>query len=57
MDHGAHWLDFWDVQHREDGTLREELFIADRLHLNDEGYEVWVRELRRQLPWLDPAQP
>ena len=57
MDHGAHWLDFWDVQHRKDGTLRDDLFIADRLHLNDAGYEVWVRELRRQLPWLDPAQP
>ena len=28
-----------------------DLFIADRLHLNDEGYEVWVRELRRQ-GWL-----
>ena len=37
--------------------LRDELFIADRLHLNDEGYKVWVRELRRLLPWLDPAQP
>ena len=57
MDHGAHWVDFWDVQHRGDGALREDLFISDRLHLNDEGYEVWVRELRRQLPWLDPAQP
>ena len=57
MDHGAHWVDFWDVQHREDGTLREDLFIADRLHLNSEGYAVWVRELRRQLPWLDPGQP
>ena len=57
MNHGAHWLDFWDVQHREDGTLRDDLFIADRLHLNDEGYEVWVHELRRRLPWLDPAQP
>ena len=57
MDLGAHWVDFWDVQHRDDGTLRDELFIADRLHLNDEGYEVWVRELRRLLPWLDPAQP
>ena len=57
MNHGAHWLDFWDVQHREDGALREDLFIADRLHLNDEGYAVWVHELRRQLPWLDPAQP
>ena len=57
MDHGAHWVDFWGVQHRDDGTLRDELFIADRLHLNDEGYKVWVRELRRLLPWLDPAQP
>ena len=57
MNRGAHWVDFWDVQHRDDGTLRDELFIADRLHLNNEGYEVWVRELRRLLPWLDPAQP
>jgi lysophospholipase L1-like esterase len=57
MNHGAHWVDFWDVQHKGDGALREDLFIADRLHLNDEGYALWVRELRRQLPWLDPAQP
>ena len=54
MDHGAHWVDFWDVQHHADGTLRDDLFVADRLHLNDLGYAVWVRELRRQLPWLDP---
>ena len=57
MNRGAHWVDFWEVQHRDDGTLRDELFIADRLHLSDIGYDVWVRELRRQLPWLDPAQP
>ena len=57
VNHGAHWVDFWEVQHREDGTLRDDLFIADRLHLNDKGYEVWVHELRRMLPWLDPAQP
>lgn len=54
MNHGAHWVDFWDVQHDANGTLRDDLFVADRLHLNDEGYAVWVRELRRQLPWLDP---
>lgn len=54
MNHGAHWVDFWDVQHHADGTLRDDLFVADRLHLNDLGYTVWVRELRRQLPWLDP---
>jgi lysophospholipase L1-like esterase len=51
---GMHWVDFWAVQHTPEGTLREELFEADRLHLNDNGYAVWVAELRRQLPWLDP---
>jgi lysophospholipase L1-like esterase len=57
MDHGAHWVDFWDVQHREDGALREDLFIKDRLHLNNKGYAVWVQELRRQLPWLVGIEP
>lgn len=56
MNHGAHWVDFWGVQHHADGTLRDDLFVADRLHLNDLGYAVWVRELRRQLPWLDPRK-
>jgi len=51
---GMHWVDFWAVQHTPEGTLRDELFEADRLHLNDNGYAVWVAELRRQLPWLDP---
>jgi lysophospholipase L1-like esterase len=54
MHQGAHWLDFWAVQHTETGELRDELFIHDKLHLNAEGYRVWVNELRRQLPWLDP---
>ncbi|MDA0939671.1 MAG: GDSL-type esterase/lipase family protein [Bacteroidetes bacterium] len=54
MDHGAHWVDFWLVQHDAYGRLRDELFIQDQLHLNDAGYAVWVNELRRQLPWLDP---
>lgn len=54
MNHGAHWVDFWAVQHDASGELRDELFIHDKLHLNAEGYAVWVQELRRQLPWLDP---
>ncbi len=54
MNHGAHWVDFWDVQHDATGKLRDDLFVADRLHLNDLGYSVWVRELRRLVPWLDP---
>jgi lysophospholipase L1-like esterase len=57
MNHGAHWVDFWAVQHDTSGELRDELFIHDKLHLNDEGYAVWVEEMRRQLPWLNPNSP
>lgn len=51
---GATWVDFWSAQHKEDGTLRDDLFLADQLHLNHKGYTVWVESLRRQVPWLDP---
>ncbi len=52
--HGAIWVDFWGAQHTETGALRNDLFLADGVHLNDQGYAAWVRELRRQVPWLDP---
>jgi lysophospholipase L1-like esterase len=53
-DHGAYWVDFWESQHDEHGHLRDDLFMPDQLHLNSDGYAVWVRELRKQVPWLDP---
>jgi len=56
-NHGVEWVDFWSVQHTEEGAIRQDLFDADRLHLNDAGYAVWVTELRRQLPWLNPNTP
>ena len=31
------------------GTPRPELFVADRLHLNDDGYDVWSRLIKRRL--------
>lgn len=52
--HGAVWVDCWDALHTDAGALREDLFVADGVHLNGQGYAVWVRELRRQVPWLDP---
>lgn len=53
-EQGATWVDFWGAQHKEDGTLRDDLFLADQLHLNPKGYTVWVESLRKQVPWLDP---
>lgn len=34
---------------RPDGTPRAELFRADRLHLNDQGYQLWGSLIRRRL--------
>ena len=53
-EQGATWVDFWGAQHKEDGTLRDDLFLSDQLHLNPKGYTVWVESLRKQVPWLDP---
>lgn len=33
----------------ENGTPRDELFVSDRLHLNDEGYRIWKRVIKDEL--------
>ncbi len=33
----------------EQGQPRAELFLADRLHLNAEGYRLWTKMIRREL--------
>jgi len=34
---------------RPDGTPRSELFVSDRLHLNEAGYDLWSSLIRRSL--------
>ena len=53
-DCDATWVDFWSAQHKANGALRDDLFLADQLHLNPTGYAVWVQFLREQVAWLDP---
>ncbi len=33
----------------EDRTPREDLFVADRLHFNDEGYRILAASVREHL--------
>ncbi|MGB1383917.1 MAG: GDSL-type esterase/lipase family protein [Flavobacteriales bacterium] len=54
-EHSVVWVNFWDVMH-DGGRLREEWFLQDQLHLNNDGYSAWTKELREQVPWLDPAR-
>lgn len=39
-------LDLWSDFTKPDGTLRQELFIPDRIHLSVEGYAVYAARLR-----------
>jgi lysophospholipase L1-like esterase len=34
---------------RPDGTPRSELFVEDRLHLNEAGYQLWATLIRKRL--------
>lgn len=40
-----------------DGAPKPELFLADRLHLNPQGYAVWTRALRPILSGVSASHP
>lgn len=48
----AAWLDLWPAMALEDGELNP-AYTDDRLHLNAEGYRVWLGEL---VPGLERAR-
>lgn len=52
----AQYLDLWPAFAQEDGELDPAL-SDDRLHLNEQGYERWLSELRPGLERLDDAPP
>jgi lysophospholipase L1-like esterase len=45
----AHFIDIYDAMLNKDGTMREELYLPDRLHMKPEGYAIWQRVL---MPYL-----
>lgn len=53
--HGQ-YLDAWPALALDDGELNP-MYSADRLHLNDEGYEAWLAELRPALERLRNQPP
>ena len=40
---GLSFIDLWDAMLTTDGTPREDLWVADRIHPNHEGYLIRVR--------------
>ena len=45
----AEFVDVWSSMLNKDGTPREELFLADRLHMNEQGYAIWTKKLKPHL--------
>jgi len=43
------WLDMYSKLINVDGSLRKELFMPDQLHPNEQGYELWAKELKTVL--------
>lgn len=41
-----YFADVWTPMFNEDGTLKEELFIEDQLHMNKQGYDLWIEVIR-----------
>ena len=33
----------------EQGLPKDEFFVADKLHLNEEGYEIWTDIIKKEL--------
>lgn len=48
----AAWLDLWPAMALDDGELNP-VYTDDRLHLNEEGYRMWLSEL---VPGLERAR-
>ncbi len=51
------YVDVWTPMLGADGKPREELFLKDRLHLNDEGYKLWAGIVGPVLDKFGPPKP
>ena len=53
----VYWLDMWDAFETKEGKQKTELFVADRVHLLEAGYEVWAKTMEPLLNQLLLAHP
>ncbi|MDR0610276.1 MAG: GDSL-type esterase/lipase family protein [Planctomycetaceae bacterium] len=44
---GLFYIDVITPMNGEDGKVRENLFIKDRLHLNEDGYAIWTEAFKK----------
>lgn len=45
----CNYIDVSSAMLNNNGTVRKEIFVADKLHLNKKGYEIWTKIIRESL--------
>ncbi len=53
---GLFFIDIITPMNGENGRVREDLFVKDRLHLNDEGYAIWTKAFKEAFDAQDKAR-
>lgn len=48
-DKRAKFVDVWSAMLNEKGEPKDELFVADKLHMNEKGYAIWREVLAKEL--------
>lgn len=43
------FADVWTPMLKKDGQVREDIFLADNLHMNEKGYAIWRAQLKKYL--------
>lgn len=43
------FADVWTPMLKKDGNVRDDLFLEDKLHMNEKGYQIWQQVLRKFL--------
>jgi lysophospholipase L1-like esterase len=48
-NNGFYFIDFYKEYFLPNGDLMPDVFVADKLHLNKQGYEIWAKATRKFL--------
>ena len=43
------YADVWTPMLKKNGEVRNDLFLADHLHMNEKGYAIWTAQLKKYL--------
>ena len=49
----TYFVDVWTPALQEDGTVRDDIFLADNLHMTDAGYDIWEAAIKPMVERLD----